>query len=73
MRGMQRAGWHAAAMTARVTDIDQRATRLYKEQFGHFFAGPPLKPKGRTSGAKGRGKKGRRDRSRERRGRARRA
>jgi len=28
---MQRAGWHAAAMTARVTDIDQRATRLYKE------------------------------------------
>jgi hypothetical protein len=74
VRGTQRAGWHAAAMTARVTDIDQRATRLYKEQFGHFFADPPPKPKGRPSGAKGRGKK-RRDWSshRERRGRARRA
>jgi hypothetical protein len=31
VRGLQHAGWHAAAMTARVTDIDQRATRLYKE------------------------------------------
>ena len=56
---VQRAGWHAAEMTARVEAPNAEANRLYKAHFASYFADPPkVKGKGRGRGGGRRGRRG---------------
>ena len=54
---VQRAGWHAAGMTARVDRPNLEANRIFKEHFASHFADPPKPSKGRGGNSRAKGRR----------------